>query len=243
MPRNKKMRSEEMVAIVDEFYEKEAKGDASRLMCSKLEAYAAVRGYPVKAYDFRRDKGVRTRIEQLKAMERHPCTGGRSLMYKDMDVLGMLRMHSTPEEMAAALNEINSHWKEVYEESVRLSKSSRETQEKLLAASKELEECRASKEESDREARALRKENRKLTGENRYLKAMLRTYLYPAVANQILSEEGVIKDPDTRVTGHAMEDIAEGRFPDSFSGAAKRDREALSRAEAILKTMEEAADA
>ena len=212
-------------------------------MCSKLEVYATGRGFRVKAYDFRRDKGVRTRIEQLKALGRHSGTGGSSLMYKDMDVIGMLRMYNTPEEMAAALTDINSHWKNVYEESVRLSKNSRETEEKYMIASKKLEECMASREESDREARALRKENRKLIEENRYLKTMLRTYLYPAVANQILSEEGVLKDPDTRVTKLAMEDIAEGRFPDSFSGAARKDRETRSRAETILKVMEENVDA
>jgi len=76
-----------------------------------------------------------------------------------------------------------------------------------------------------------------LTVENRYLKKMLRTYLFPALANEILTEENQIKNPDTEVTPRAKDKLIDGIFPSSVSSIFSEDRGILSQEEELLKQM------
>ena len=52
---------------------------------------------------------------------------------------------------------------------------------------------------------------------------MLKTYLYPALANEILSQEEQIQNPDTQVTEKAKEALIDGTLPSSISGVISRD--------------------
>lgn len=82
-----------------------------------------------------------------------------------------------------------------------------------------------------------RSEVRSLTVENRYLRKMLRTYLYPALANEILKEENQMKKPDTEVTPLARNQLIDGKFPSSASEALSGDLKMLSREEELLRQM------
>ena len=66
MGRPKKVSSEEMVKLLEAYYESDGCGDPSRLKFSKLEIYAAGQGIKAKAYDFKRDAKVRQRIRELE---------------------------------------------------------------------------------------------------------------------------------------------------------------------------------
>lgn len=63
------------------------------------------------------------------------------------------------------------------------------------------------------------RENNKLVMGNRYLSKMLKIYLYPAVANETLKQENLLVNPDTEVTGVAMERLADGKNPGFLSGS------------------------
>jgi len=81
-----------------------------------------------------------------------------------------------------------------------------------------------------------RKVNKQLSVENRYLRKMLKTYLYPAIANEILQEERLLSGVDTQVTKAAMEDFAEEGLPPSFPQAVREDRK-INREEGLLAQM------
>ena len=63
MARPRKLSDDEMLKIVDSFYE--SNGNPSMLKCSLLEEYAISIGVEVKAYDFRRNEAVRHRMDEL----------------------------------------------------------------------------------------------------------------------------------------------------------------------------------
>lgn len=69
MGRPKKNRSQILVSLVADFYEREANGDCSRLRFTALSDYAKSRGYEAEAYDFRRDAAVRGKIEEIKTRQ------------------------------------------------------------------------------------------------------------------------------------------------------------------------------
>ena len=239
MARPKKTDSDELLAIVDSYFTTEAAGNPSRLKCSLLEEYAARLGKQIKAYDFRRDEKVRRRIEELKALVKNENGMGIQLgnPYKSLDVARIMKARQDPDELRIALGELDSYWRYVYESTLEIRKDA----ETAAAQKKQLEEAHAAllqeKESLKKSNEDSRSEIRKLTIENRYLRKMLRTYLYPALANEILVDENQLKNPDTEATPLAKGKLVDGKFPSPVSAAFDEDRKILSREEELLKQM------
>ena len=239
MARPKKTDSDELVAIVDSFFTTEAAGNPAKLKCSLLEKYAARIGKQVKAYDFRRDEKVRLRIDELKALVRNENGMGIQLgnPYKSLDVEKIMRARQDPNELRTALGELDAYWRYIYESTLQIRRDS----EKELSEKKRLkEQCESlirEKEASQKAYTEARSEVRSLTLENRYLRKMLRTYLYPALANEILVEENQLKTPDTEVTPQAKNKLIDGKFPSATSESLSSDTKMLSREEELLKQM------
>ena len=225
MARPRKTDSEELVRLVDAYFSTEAAGDPTLLKCSLLEEYAGKAGCGAKAYDFRRDKQVRVRMDELREMaakEKAPAAG-KGYVYKSLDINRILGIRRDPDELAKILGEIDNGWRQVYEKAVRTDGLVMEFQ---LQASK-LKEEKASISielgEFVEQNKRLRKEARNLTAENRYLRKMLKTYLYPALANEILVQENQIENPDTKVTEKAKAELIDGNRPSGVSSAIRRD--------------------
>ena len=239
MARPKKTDSNELVALVDSFFTTEACGNPARLKCSLLEEYAARLGKAAKAYDFRRDEKVRNRIDELKALVRNENGLGIQLgnPYKSLDIEKIMKARRNPDELRAALGELDAYWRYIYESTLQ----ARQNAEAGAAEKRSLEDrCRTLTEENTvlrKDQSSIRSETRRLTIENRYLRKMLRTYLYPALANEILVEERQLKDPDTEVTPHAKEKMIDGEFPSALSAAISEDRKILAREEKLLHQM------
>ena len=71
---------------------------------------------------------------------------------------------------------------------------------------------------------------------------MLRTYLYPAIANEILLKENVLKEVDTEVTTAAVMQMTEPSTPKSLKESASEDLKIQSEEKNILKKMWEMCD-
>ena len=239
MARPKKTGSDELVRIIDSYYTTEAAGDPGRLKCSLLEQYAAKIGHPAKAYDFRRDTRARERMEELKELAEKEQLPSRKpgLAYKSLDINRILSVRRNPEELAAILLEIDKGWERVYEEAVWSGKLVTGLQVENGTLRKEKTEISDQLVRADEEKREALKEARRLTVENRYLRKMLKTYLYPALANEILVEEGQIKNSDTEVTEAAKEQLIDGKFPASVTEIIKKDVKEIQTIEDALDAM------
>lgn len=239
MARPKKTDSDELLAIVDSYFTTEAAGNPSKLKCSLLEEYAVRLGKPIKAYDFRRDEKVRQRIEELKTLVKNENGMGIQLgnPYKNLDVARIMKARQDPDELRKVLGELDSYWKHIYESTLEIRRDA----ETADARKKHLEEEHTAllheKEALQKSYMDSRAEIRRLTIENRYLRKMLRTYLYPALANEILADENQLKNPDTEVTSLAKEKLVDGKFPSPVSAAFAEDKKLLSREEELLKQM------
>lgn len=239
MARPKKTDSDEMLAMVDSFFTTEAAGNPLKLKCSMLEEYAARLGKQIKAYDFRRDEKVRQRIEELKTLVKNENGMGIQLgnPYKDLDVTRIMKARRDPDELRTVLGELDSYWRYVYESTLKIRKDA----ETVAAQKKHFEEAYKvllhEKESLRKSNEASRSEIRRLIVENRYLRKMLRTYLYPALANEILVDEKQMKDTDTEVVPLAREKLVDGKLPSAFGAAFADDRRLLTREEELLKQM------
>ena len=228
MGRPRKLEPSVLVALVDGYYEEKAAGNAEKIRFSSLEAYAAGRGYTVKAYDFSRCREAVRRIEELKNAEEMHREEIVSAAYKNLDVEGLLKHCTTVEELKDTLIRMDRYWERTYmEASVLITRDRQFMQEK-----KELDEkIRSLDDENGRlqeTNRELLKENTALKRENVYLRRMLRTYLYPEIANQILRESGLSLERKNTIPPEKFGELIEGKKPEAFQGRQKAPTPAMS---------------
>lgn len=233
MARPRKLSTDEMLHIVDSYFE--TNGDPGMLKCSFLEEYALSLGVNVKAYDFRRNESVRKRMEELR---RNVETGNiEAIAYKGLDVDALLNRSSTRESLRNSLLELDEMWRRVYERAAVLTRHNTSLLAEIFAKKQEAEALAAQNSELESTSRTLKKSSNALVLENRYLKKMLKQYLYPAIANEILKNEDVLEQIDTDVTRTAMANLVDPLVPASFPNSVAADTTMLAREEALLKRM------
>ena len=239
MARPKKLSSDEMVTIVDTYFATEAAGDPAKLKCSLLEAYASRKDIPVKAYDFRRDEKVRVRIEELKHLVQaeNGVTVQLGDPYKNLDIEHILKARRDPDSLRQVLGELDAYWQKIYEVTLEERKKAAELKSRLQKLEQEKETIKKQEAVVSQECRERRIKERELIAENRYLRKMLKTYLYPALANEILTQEQLLKNADTKITEQAKTGMIDGHIPASVSEGIKSDSKTLTAEENILKQM------
>ena len=232
MARPKKAAGYDMLRILNSYWE--AHGDPHKLKCSLLEEYAASIGFDIKAYDFRRDESVRKRISELQTAG---TVGFGALAYKNLDIDRFIAENATKMALKAALAELDAYWRDIYGHAAQNANENA----KLLSDNAELRktvaEITGERDAAAQDLSKLSSEKNALVIENRYLRVNLTRYLYPAVANEILYREGVLKQTDTQVTDIAMDELVETSTPLTLTAAVATDVQALSREQALLERM------
>ena len=234
MARPRKLGDADMIKIVDSFYE--SNGDLSMLKCSFLEEYAISIGFDAKAYDFRRNKSVRARMDELKDLSLL-SSGLGAIAYKSLAVDSLLDRNRTRPMLRNALLELDETWRRIYDRAAEMSKRNKALEKGIedVSAARDKLACEVS--ELSAKSTELNKINKELVLENRYLKRMLKQYLYPAIANEILLKENVLEQIDTEVTPAAMDKMVDPILPSPFSSSVTADREIFSREELLLARM------
>jgi hypothetical protein len=233
MARPKKNNTADMLRIVDSYLKKH--GDVSKLKCSNLEKYAAALGFDAKAYDFRRDETVRRRIDELNADANNEQAG--ALVYKNIDADAFITNYPTRATLKAALLELDANWRRVYERSVAVSAENiallSENNSKKRVITELSEEIATAQDE----LKSLKRLSAGQQGEIRYLRSVLETHLYPALADELLRREGVLTQTNTPVSETAVTAMTDTDVPLPFSGAIAPDAVLLSREQTLLDRM------
>ena len=139
--------------------------------------------------------------------------------YKTLDIEGILKKCRTVDDIITALQGMDDYWKRTCEHaSSVINRDKKFMSEKASYESRvrkmeqELEECQ--KKIQDIQADAKRYEQ-----ENIYLRRILKTHLYPALANELLRESNLPVPDNTSVRPESFEKLIDGKFPSAFEGA------------------------
>lgn len=246
MARPRKMTTEKMIEIVDSYYLACSDGNENLLKCSLIAEYAQELGFAVDGYDFRRNTEVREHIEWKKVYAetyREVC-GEKYLIpsYKTLDVEGLLKNSGGKDQLAQALRDLDDYWNRIYEHSRQASKKNKILMKEKSGFKETLTEMGAEIERLSAVNSDLSVDNNKLLTENRYLRKMLRTYLYPAVADEILRSENELPQTDTGLNDAAACDFIENNVPMSFEAAVSKDDRLQSEAERLIERLWEKCD-
>ena len=240
MARPRKNDSTELIRLVDEYFTSEACGNPAKLKGSLLEAYASRHGSTARSYDFRRDPAVTAHIEYLKKMvtDENGIQVMNGNAYKTLDTTALLRKFHDPDSLMKALSELDAHWKSVYESSCDADAAYRKCRTELSSCRAELKQKETCISELSSKNRSLSSDKNRLEKENRYLRSMLRTYLYPALADSILQEEHVLQGKVDALAGEKASALMDDRFPRSVSESIRPDQAMRAREEALLERMQ-----
>ena len=241
MARPRKMTVEQMISVVDSYYLARAERNAKLLKCSLIAAYAVELGYQANGYDFARNLEVREHIERMKCYAEAEAEDYHYekilTTYKSLDVVGFIRSNKEYHQLVKALTELDSYWKRVYEQADMTASQNKKLMHEKAKCELTLKEAIAEGENMKSDNAALSQTNNKLVAENRYLRKMLRTYLYPAIANEILIDEGVFTEADIRATDKAIKDMVEFSTPLSLRESVASDIQIQSEEEELLSRM------
>jgi len=159
------------------------------------------------------------------------------MVYKSLDVIGFINCNGGDAQLAKALTDLDAYWKRIAlhaaqnaKENKILVKSNTDYQMVLMEATeiqKELEAGNVS----------LSRENNRLVSENRYLRKILRTYLYPAIAEEILVRENALQEASEQATDAAISGMTELDVPKSFQESVANDMAIQSEEEQLLAKM------
>ena len=163
--------------------------------------------------------------------------------FKSLDVAGLIRNNPSMAQLAKALTELNDYWKRIYDHAEQISKENSVLKKGKTEYQEEQKKSVLSQEKLTAENMELSQRNNRLIVENRYLRKMLRTYLYPDVANEILVQEKSLKGSgETKVTDAALRDMTELGAPQSLHEAVSKDISMQSEEERLLSKMWELCD-
>ena len=246
MARPRKITTEQMIEIVDTYYHMRCDGNEKLLKCSLIAKFAQELDFDVKEYDFARNLEVREHIERWKVFaETTKEVYGRKYKptsYKNLDIDAFLRINGNSTKLADALRELDGSWLRIYESYEEVTRQNwvlmheKAKREKLL---------REKDENIDRLNAAISEfitENNKLSIENRYLRKVLRKYLYPALADEILKNENDSPPTNTLATDIAITDFIEDGVSASFEQSVTNDNRIQTESEIFIAKLWEDCD-
>ena len=237
MARPKKTDDSLLVSILEKYYAEEVCGNAGAIRFTDLEKYAADQGIPAKEYEFRRNEAVRNRLARLREDARVRDEEADVLVYKGLDVEGLVRTSRDLADLKEKLEETDGYWKSVYDrcavilgDNRRLISEKADTEKQAVLMRKEAGHLETLYDEAE-------KENRNLRRENAYLRKMLEKYLYPALPRQRLAEAPRPVERPGIASKQALAEMIEGKRPMPFSGIQREKERPKTRAEKLLDEM------
>jgi len=241
MSRPRKMTTEQMIQVVDSYYLTCCDGNEKLMKCSLIAEYAAELGYTADGYDFRRNMEVREHIERIKVCA-ETCTEVYNTKYehsayKSLDIEGFIHNNGNNDDLTDSLRELDAYWKRVYEFSEQAVKQNRILMKEKSAHEAAVKNMTVQLDELNTENSELSFKNNQLSKENQYLRKMLRTYLYPAVADEILRNENELPQTETEVTDAAVRDFIGDSFPKSFENSVLNDDKMQSETERFIEKL------
>lgn len=231
-----------LVSILEKYYADVACGNAGDIKFTDLAKYAEGQGVPAKEYEFRRNRGVRRRLDELKTEDPGAGAAAVPLAYRGIDAEGLIRTCRDLSDLKGKLNDMDAYWKSVYDSYTEMQINYRNTVSQKAESEKQAGLMKKEMQRSEELYQASEKENRELRRENAYLRRMLEKYLYPDLARQLMQEAHLPVRTAGNVTQAALGELIEGMRPASFSGAQKAKEKPKTREEQLLEEMRRQAE-
>lgn len=182
MARRRLISDEDLFEKFEEYVINECSNDISLFKLPKFGDYLRTTGFSeVTDTTLRRNKKFRITIEKRKA-EAEDEEFQTIITYKTLDIDSFMMTNRTPRAIRTALVELNKYYKRIVEVALKY----KDEAEVLVIENKKIQEQLQTATSNSEERKAL-------IDENNALKSIIKTTVYPEIANELLKAEGLLK--------------------------------------------------
>lgn len=196
MARKKYIDDEELVLLFEQYLQEQCSNDPKTFKIPQFGNYIRNNGFPqVADTTIRRNKEFRQALnDKLELFEDDSYQ--TVITYKTLDVERFLMTNRTPKAIKSALVELNGHYKRIVDVAIDYKDEVESLKKRMEELKSEVAQLKESKYVFDEQVRT----NKELAEENKKLRNLLKTSLYPEIANELLKEEGLLKFDNQTVT-------------------------------------------
>lgn len=196
MARKKYIDNQELLLLFEHYLLEHCSNNPRLFKIPQFGNYLRNNGFPqVADTTIRRNKEFRQALnDKLEQFE--DDTYQTVITYKTLDVERFLMTNRTPKAIKTALVELNGHYKRIVDAAIAYKNEVESLKKRMEELKSELAQLKESKYVFDEQVRT----NKELAEENKKLRNLLKTSLYPEIANELLKEEGLLKSDQQLVT-------------------------------------------
>lgn len=205
MARKVKVDSDVLVGLIDQFYAEKCDGDSKQLKIPQIGEYVRSKGYDVADYLIRRNKDAKEYIKRLQESteESHIHT---VVVYRDLDMESFLQKNNTKDKLKKALKERENYYRTVTHSASYSFKENTRLEQQVIEYKKRIKVLEEALEISERKASDVFSDNKNYKSENQKLREIINTYVYPEIANELLKQQGVLKNSAEIVNPDVIKD-------------------------------------
>lgn len=204
MPRPKKITTEELLRLVDEYC---VHNTGVAITIPALGNYIRANGYDVGDHLIRRNNDVRTRINEYNQTLKDEAED-IAIVYHGLDVDAFLAKNRTPFALRAALVQRDTYFAKIASHAAAIKQRNHVLREENTSLQKTID----SLEKEQEDAKAALKSNRELSKTLREqknmiqaLKRILDDYVYPEMANLLLQKDGIFESLNSYIDAEKLD--------------------------------------
>lgn len=211
MGRKAILSDDKMVELLEQFFIEKCEKNPSMIKIPAFAEYIRNSGYPdVKDYIVRRNEAVRERIEQLKESTEEEIIKS-AVVFRNMDIDEFLAHKTSPATLKKALMERDEYYRHLSISANYCIKENKILEQKVISLEKENERITVEKETAEKELELCKKQVQELKDIQNKLRSFIDTYVYPEIANELLKQDGLIKE----TAGIVSTDVIENKLIDA----------------------------
>lgn len=195
MARRKHIEDVEIIEHFEKYLQEECSNNVSLFKIPRFGDYLRKNGFPsVADTTLRRNTGFREVLAERKAKYDEEEEEYRTVItYKTIDVDSFMATNRTPNAIRTGLSELNLYYKKVAEAALEFKNENEKLQDETEKLKEQIQQL--FQKETSRKA---------LETENIKLRALIKSSVYPEIANELLKEEGILQSEQQVITDEFM---------------------------------------
>lgn len=205
MGRKKIIGDEDLLRLIDEYYETVCVRDGKRLKLPAICTFIRENGYPeYQDYILRRNKPAVAHIEALRSSGEEMGASFLSA-YKTLDVESFLTRNSGRKALTKALTELDRYYEAVSSRAVEVFQKNKKLEGKNSENMAELKKLSSRIADLENQIADQSEKLRDMKQENAAYKKVVDTYIYPEIANELLKKSGFLQNTQGIIKEEVLE--------------------------------------
>ena len=142
-------------------------------------------------YLLRRNDDVRNYIDKLRTISEETYIKTVSV-YRDIDIDSFLQKNCTTIKLKKALRERECYYREITDSAAHSFKENKRLEQENSELKKQNKALQSELDKNSETGNTIASNNRRLVKENKSLREIIDTYVYPEIANELLKKSGLI---------------------------------------------------